>query len=286
MIVSEEAVRDFWNSHPCGEHLVGVARHDVLAFFDAYDEYRYTLESHIPVCLDALDLCGKTVLEIGLGQGADSEQIVRRGARWSGLDLTPESVERVRTRFALKGMTFDRLEVGSALAMPFPDVHFDVVFSHGVLHHIPDIHHAQREIRRVLKRDGVLVAMLYAKWSLNYLVAIAILRRLGLLTLMPLPIRLPPLWEAHRKNAREMGIWSYLELKEFIHRNTDGPYNPYSKVYDLRSVANDFPDFTIEKSYKRFMHAPPLPVHGLPGGPLLGWHLWVHLRPRIRGPAF
>jgi hypothetical protein len=27
------------------------------------------------------------------------------------------------------------------------------------------------------------------------------------------------------------------------------------------------------------MHGPPLPVSWLPLGRLLGWHLWVHLRP-------
>ena len=27
------------------------------------------------------------------------------------------------------------------------------------------------------------------------------------------------------------------------------------------------------------MHAPPLPVHGLPGGSVMGWHLWAHLSP-------
>jgi hypothetical protein len=27
------------------------------------------------------------------------------------------------------------------------------------------------------------------------------------------------------------------------------------------------------------MHAPPLPVHGLPGETLMGWHLWIHLEP-------
>jgi hypothetical protein len=28
------------------------------------------------------------------------------------------------------------------------------------------------------------------------------------------------------------------------------------------------------------MHAPPLPVHGLPGAGHLGWHLWVTLEAR------
>ena len=56
-----------------------------------------------------------------------------------------------------------------------------MVFSHGVLHHVPDIHQAQREIHRVLRPGGELVVMLYARWSLNYLVSIGLIRRAALL---------------------------------------------------------------------------------------------------------
>ena len=103
------------------------------------------------------------LLEIGLGQGADSEQIIRRGARWSGLDLTAESVARLRTRLELRQLPYDELKQGSALAIPYPDNAFDKVFSHGVLHHIPDIRLAEREIARVLKPRGELIMMVYAK---------------------------------------------------------------------------------------------------------------------------
>ena len=64
--------------------------------------------------------------------------------------------------------------------MPFPDNSFDIVFSHGVLHHIPDVLAAQKEIARVLKPGGRLIAMLYARRSLNYLLAISVVRRLGI----------------------------------------------------------------------------------------------------------
>ncbi len=52
-----------------------------------------------------------------------------------------------------------------------------MVFSHGVLHHVPDIEQAQREIHRVLRPGGELVIMMYARRSLNYLVAIGLFRR-------------------------------------------------------------------------------------------------------------
>jgi SAM-dependent methyltransferase len=278
---SEKDIRDFWNSHPCGNHQVDSLRGDYEAFFQRYDQFRYSREGHILRRLDAIDFKGKRVLEIGLGQGADSEQIIRRGAIWSGLDLTPEAVERVSTRLQLRGLPYERLECGSALAIPFEDNSFDIVFSHGVLHHIPDVKAAQREIARVLKPKGELIAMLYARRSLNYLVSIALLRRAALVALYCTGLKPRGIAGGHVANARREGLWNYLKMSNFIHRNTDGPENPYAKVYDLPTVSEDFADFEILRSYQDHMHAPPLPVAALkPLAGVLGWHLWVHLVPR------
>ncbi|MCC8935069.1 putative methyltransferase YcgJ [Bradyrhizobium ivorense] len=281
--MNEVQVQAFWQAHPCGDQQVGgldqAFRGDYDAFFRQYDAFRYSHEGHILDCLDGIDFRGAKVLEIGLGQGADSEQIIRRGARWSGLDLTAESVTRLRTRLQLRGLPYDEVKQGSALAIPYPDNNFDKVFSHGVLHHIPDIRLAQREIARVLKPDGELIIMVYAKWSFNYLVAIGLLRRLGLMALCGLNLDPAGIYGDHVANARRMGLRNYLKMSNFIHRNTDGPNNPYSKVYGLREVHEDFPSFQVIRAYKRWMHGPPLPVSWLPLGRLLGWHLWVHLRP-------
>jgi SAM-dependent methyltransferase len=278
---TEEAIRDFWAAHPCGDHQVERPTSDDEAFLERYDKFRYSQEGHILHRLDAIDFKGKRVLEIGPGQGADSEQIIRRGAIWSGLDLTEESVESVSARLRSRKLPYERLERGSALALPFDDNSFDIVFSHGVLHHIPDVRTAQREIARVLKPGGRLIAMLYARRSLNYLFAIAIARRIGLAGLYMVGAQPGGIVGEHLANARRDGLWRYLKMTHFIHRNTDGPENPYSRVYDLATVRADFPDFELERSYQDHMHAPPLPVSALkPLASLLGWHLWVHLVPR------
>jgi hypothetical protein len=134
--------------------------------------------------------------------------------------------------------------------------------------------------------------MMYARWSLNYLVSIAVLRRAALLAAVPL-VRIGVLSSSapqgilagHLDNVRATGLFRYLRLREFVHHNTDGPGNPYALVNDRRRVGRDFPSFRVTRTYKRFMHAPPLPVHRLPGQSLLGWHLWVHLRPTTGATA-
>jgi SAM-dependent methyltransferase len=291
--MDETSVQAFWNMHPCGDHLVGGLRgefsNDYEHFFAAYDSWRYRQESHIPECLDLTDWRGRRVLEIGLGQGADAEQLIRRGARWSGLDLTQESVDRVYARLTVRDLPYDDLRRGSALAIPWPDNTFDLAFSHGVLHHIPDIHKAQAEIHRVLKPGGTLIAMLYARNSLNYQVSIRVLRRAALAAAYPLRrarwVRSRGMLRQHLDNAEQAGLRSYLRMETFTHRNTDGPLNPYARVYSLREAVQDFPDFVVVDSFKRYMHAPPLPVHGLLGGALLGWHLWVTLQARSQPSA-
>jgi SAM-dependent methyltransferase len=160
------------------------------------------------------------------------------------------------------------------------------VFSHGVLHHIPDIATAQAEIHRVLRPGGTLIAMLYARHSLNYQFSIRVARRAMLAAAYPLRrTRLlrsaPAILRQHLDNAERQGLRSYLQLDNFTHRSTDGPLNPHARVYDTREVVADFPDFELLEHFRRYMHAPPLPVHRIPLGDRLGWHLWVRLQARV-----
>ena len=288
--VNEQAIKEFWQGHPCGDAQVGGLRDrfhgDYDRFFTDYDQFRYRNERHLPTCIEALNVADKKVLEIGLGEGAESERLIRQGACWSGVDLTAEAVERVRTRLTLRELPYEELRQGNVLDLPFANDSFDMVFSHGVLHHVPEIKQAQSEIHRILRPGGELVIMMYARWSLNYLVSIGVIRRAALLAVYPIaragilsgdPTR--GTLAAHLANARDRGLARYLRLDEFVHRNTDGPANPYALVYDRRRIEHDFPSFRVTRTYKRFMHAPPLPIHRLPGETLMGWHLWAHLEP-------
>jgi SAM-dependent methyltransferase len=287
--MDQNQITQFWETHPCGDALVATDYvDDYQTFFEAYDTYRYTVESHILRRLDAIDWRGKRVLEIGLGQGADSEQIIRRGGIWSGIDVTQEAADRTRTRLDLRGLPYERVMRADVTKLPDQLGKFDIVYSHGVLHHVPEIHRAQAEIWRVLEKEGRLVVMLYARRSLNYLVSIFLLRRAALVASFAatrLGWKPPGMVADHVRNAQQEGIVRYLSEPTWTSRNTDGPGNPYSKVYDLRRVRHDFPAFSVDEYHREFMHAPPLPVHRLPGGRALGWHLWLHMRPRAAGDS-
>src|SRR5271165_1628740 len=123
--MNEQEIQGFWQEHACGDAQVGGLhgrfRGDYEEFFTDYDKFRYQNERHIPACLDALDVAGKRVLEIGLGEGSESESLISRGARWSGVDLTAESIARVQTRLSLRGLSYEALKQGSVLDLPFAD---------------------------------------------------------------------------------------------------------------------------------------------------------------------
>ncbi len=88
------------------------------------------------------------VLEVGSGEGS-LQDIVED---YTGLDISATARANYHKRFVQ----------ADARAMPFADGEFDAVWSIWVLEHVPNPEQALREIRRVLKPNGVLY--LYPTW--------------------------------------------------------------------------------------------------------------------------
>ncbi len=156
-------VHDFWQANPCGTKF---AEGDIgtREFFAAVERHRYLTEWHIPQVVGFPRWRDSEVLEVGCGLGTDAINFVRRGARYTGVDLTEASIELARRRFEFEGLTAD-LRVADAEALPFADDRFDLVYSHGVLHHTPDTQRAINEVYRVVKPGGTAMVMLYHKNS-------------------------------------------------------------------------------------------------------------------------
>ena len=116
---------------------------------------------------------GKRVLEVGCGAGYDAYEFCRTGANYTGIDITPENIERTKKHLGLFGFNHD-VRLGDAEKLDFPDGSFDVVFSNGVLHHTPDIGRSLSEIQRVLKPEGELWMTLYHKNSVFYRLSVCV----------------------------------------------------------------------------------------------------------------
>ena len=288
----KERVRAFWQANPCGTKFSD-APTGTRPFFERVEEHRYRTEWHIPEAAGFDGTRGLKVLEIGCGLGTDGARFAEAGANYTGVDLTDAAVELARRRFELFNLDGE-FRTADAEALDFPDDSFDLVYSHGVLHHTPDTERAVREIHRVLRPNGRAVVMLYHRDSYNYRVNIRVLRRAGAhLLRTQTGIKLAHLLtgepvESLRQHARRIreDSESYLKADEFLNQNTDGAGNPLARVYSRSEARSLFRDFAEVNLRTYFLHKRWMPIIGklLPRAlesrlaARWGWHLWIYAR--------
>ncbi len=102
------------------------------------------------------DVAGHDVLDAGCGTGYLSRQLAARGARVTGIDISPEMI-RVAQSKAGAGVHYAVDDLSSLRAVR--DGGFDAVVSNYVLMDLPDVDGAARAIRRVLRPGGRAVAV-------------------------------------------------------------------------------------------------------------------------------
>ena len=286
----KERVRAFWQANPCGVKFADAAP-GTRRFYELVEAHRYTKEWHIPIAADFASTRGLKVLEIGCGLGTDGAKFAEAGADYTGVDLTDAAVELARKRFELFDLP-GRFQTADAENLAFADESFDLVYSHGVLHHTPETGKAIKEIHRVLRPGGRAIVMLYHRGSYNYRVNISVLRRAGAQLLrLETGVKLisrttgEPL-DNLRQHAKllKTETGSYLKPAEFLSQNTDGAGNPLARVYsrgEARELFRDFSKVTL-KTY--FLNKRWLPLLGniLPRSlesrlaSRWGWHLWIY----------
>jgi SAM-dependent methyltransferase len=109
-----------------------------------------------PFSLGRLDR-GERVLDLGCGAGTDTlvaAQMVGPEGRVTGLDMTPEMLDKARRAAAELGARNVVFVEGEAERLPFPDESFDAVISNGVIDLIPDKDAVCAQLQRVLRAGG------------------------------------------------------------------------------------------------------------------------------------
>jgi SAM-dependent methyltransferase len=285
--VDDAERRSFWTGYQPGTR-GATATVGSPEFFAEVAARRYTLEPDIAEIVGFERWAGKDVLEAGCGMGTDAAEFVRAGARYHGVDFSPRALELARRRPELAGAD---LVAGSITDLPYPDASFDLVYSNGVIHHMPQTSRAISEFHRVLRPGGTAIVMVYHRASLNFFFSIMVVRRvLAAALLLPRADRAIArvtgepldLLQGHRTLLAEHG-WHYLEPSVFLSHNTDGPGNPLSKVYTAAGMRRAFADFAETRTQVRFLNLRAYPmgerlqqferVRRL--GRRWGWHLWI-----------
>jgi SAM-dependent methyltransferase len=136
------------------------ARAPVLEEQDEADRCCIQLYHHVA---GAIDLTGRSVLEVSCGHGGGASYMARylepRSVR--GVDRNPEAIKLCKRRHKLPGLTFS---CGNAMALDFAGESFDVVVNIEASHCYPDLARFFREVLRVLRPGGY---FLYADFRDN-----------------------------------------------------------------------------------------------------------------------
>jgi SAM-dependent methyltransferase len=94
-------------------------------------------------------------LEIGCGTGFFLLNLAQAGVLEKGhvTDISPGMVAVAEQNAAALGLSVQG-RVADAETLPYDDASFDLVVGHAVLHHVPDVERALREVLRVLRPGG------------------------------------------------------------------------------------------------------------------------------------
>ena len=97
---------------------------------------------------------GKTVLDIASGSGYGTNAISNYADKVFGVDVDQDAV-----KYAQKNYTNSKIEFlkGDGRDIPLPDNAVDIVVSFETIEHIEDYGHFVKEVKRVLKADGLFV---------------------------------------------------------------------------------------------------------------------------------
>jgi len=153
--------REFWS------RAVPMTFEDKPKTYEEKRRFRYELQDYMHEAFSFNSFGGKKVLEIGVGAGIDTAEFLRNGAEVVSVDFSP-----LATRSASLLLKEANLEghilLTDARYLPFRDSQFDVVYSFGVIHHIPNISEVLEQVRRALRPGGLFTGMVYNRDSLLY----------------------------------------------------------------------------------------------------------------------
>jgi ubiquinone/menaquinone biosynthesis C-methylase UbiE len=98
---------------------------------------------------------GKTVLDIASGEGYGSCLLAKKAKKVVGVDISEECISHARAKYS----NYENLEFikGSCASIPCDGETFDLVVSFETIEHLAEHDKMLDEIRRVLKKEGVLI---------------------------------------------------------------------------------------------------------------------------------
>jgi SAM-dependent methyltransferase len=126
----------------------------------AHDSYYGHL--NLPAFAQLVRAAGRRTLDVGCGEGRIGRWLADSGHRVAGIDSSPTLVAR-----ATEAGGYEELACADAVAMPWPNDHFDLVVAFMSLHDMSEPARVITEIARVLEPGGVLCIAIIHPLSLD-----------------------------------------------------------------------------------------------------------------------
>jgi SAM-dependent methyltransferase len=174
-------IKTFWNKNPCN---VKHSKKKFLSreFFNEVTKKRYFVEPHIKKFANFKSYNKKNVLEIGCGIGTDAIEFIKSGANYYGTEFSEKSLDITKKRieifnFSKKNPHFFNLDAQNLSEIKKLNIKFDLIYSFGVIHHIPNMKKVFNEIFKLANKNTEIKIMLYYKNSYkNFLLRSSIYR--------------------------------------------------------------------------------------------------------------
>jgi SAM-dependent methyltransferase len=115
------------------------------------------------------DVTNLDLLDFGCGHGMAAVVLARGGARVTACDLSFGYLDEARRRARANDVAV-RFVQADGERLPFADASFDRIWGNAILHHL-DLNVAGRELRRVLRPDGI--AVFCEPWGENPVLRLA-----------------------------------------------------------------------------------------------------------------
>src|SRR5438874_3800964 len=148
-----EVIRHHW------DRKAGTFDDEISHSLISEDQRRAWLDLLLPLAGSA----NQRVLDVGCGTGFLAFRFAELGHTVTGIDLSPQMIDRARRKTEQAGQKIE-FRVGDAAALDCADDSFDLVVARHVIWNLPDPERGLTEWLRVLRPGGRLV-LIEGKWA-------------------------------------------------------------------------------------------------------------------------
>jgi len=145
------------------EYLLRETKEKYNLIAEEFARYREKPWPEAKFLVDEYAIPGERILDLGCGVGQWYKFFNKKEVDYTGADFSEKLIEIAKIKYSKA-----KFKVTNVINLPFPDNYFDKVYAIALFHHIPSKEFQTqllKEIKRVLKPDGLLILTVWNLWQ-------------------------------------------------------------------------------------------------------------------------